>query len=275
MAKTVLITGASSGVGAATVEAFIEAGWNVVATMRQPAEPGDERRLVVALEVTDPRSIAMAVSAARERFGGIDAVVNNAGYGQYGIFEALTPEAVERQLAVNLLGPMNVLRELLPELRQRGGVVVNVSSGAGLYGLPGASAYCASKFALEGFTESIAHELSHLGVRVRLVVPHGGVAGTSFPGSDGVPASRPDLDEAYAPSQEAYLSTLLAAPQPEPIAAEAVAATILEAASDTGQQLRWLVGNDVRGFIEAWERQPRGQWEATMRRAMGSELPPS
>jgi NAD(P)-dependent dehydrogenase (short-subunit alcohol dehydrogenase family) len=145
--KTVLITGASSGSGAAAVERFLANGWNVAATMRAPeigALSQSDLLLETRLDVQEPDSIASAVERAVERFGGIDVVVNNAGCGQFGVFEAIPPEEVQRQLDVNLLGPMAVIRAVLPIMRSRsGGVIVNVSSGAGLYGLPMTSIYCA------------------------------------------------------------------------------------------------------------------------------------
>jgi NAD(P)-dependent dehydrogenase (short-subunit alcohol dehydrogenase family) len=262
--KTVLVTGSSSGIGAATVSRFGANGWNVVATMRDPARgpwQPSETRLVTRLDVLEPDSITEALVSGLERFGRIDAVVNNAGYGQYGIFEAVSPDQVRQQLEVNLLGPMAVMRTVLPHFRASGGgVIVNVSSGAGLYGLPMASVYCASKFALEGFSEAVSYELRGVGIAVKLVIPHGGVGDTNFGQASGLPAV-PDAYNQYATASRAAAARQ---PQPVPVPAETVAAVIFDAATDDTDRLRYLVGNDTRGLIAAWEL-PLEQREQRMR----------
>jgi NAD(P)-dependent dehydrogenase (short-subunit alcohol dehydrogenase family) len=262
--KTVLVTGASSGIGAATVARFLAQGWNAVATMRAPDRapwPESETLLVARLDVQEPESITAAVEAAVDRFGQIDVVVNNAGYGQYGIFEAVAPEEVQRQLEVNLLGPMAVMRAVLPHFRgRRAGVFVNVSSGAGLYGLPMASVYCASKFALEGFTEAVSYELRATGVAVKLVIPHGGVAGTQF----GTGLATPPVPEVYHDYATDSWTAAAGKPAPDPVAADEVASVIFAAATDPTDRLRYLVGYDTRGLIAAWELPP-AQREASLR----------
>jgi NAD(P)-dependent dehydrogenase (short-subunit alcohol dehydrogenase family) len=215
----------------------------------------------------DPASIYVAIGQAVETFGGIDVVVNNAGYGQFGLFEAASPETVRRQFDVNVFGPMAVMRAVLPHMRERGsGVIVNVSSGAGLYGLPGASLYCASKFALEGFSEAVSYELAAVGVTVKLVIPHGGVSGTSFPGQQGPGGAIP-------PGYETFFqdSATAAARAPAPVMTPTgqVAQTIVTAATDGTSQLRYLVGEDARGFIRAWETLPSGEFTAFMRAHFG------
>jgi len=261
--NTVLITGSSSGIGAATAAAFAATGWNVVATMRRPGPVSPDGMLVTRLDVEEPASIDAAVRAGIDAFGGIDVVVNNAGYGQYGLFETVSPADARRQFEVNVFGPMAVMRAVLPHMRERGrGVIVNVSSGAGLYGLPGTSLYCASKFAIEGFSESVSYELGAAGIAVKLVIPHGGVSGTSFPGP-GLAATAPP------PGYEAFFAQSAAsatkAPAPVMVPAGQVALTVLAAATDGTDQLRYLVGNDTRGFIQAWETLPNAEFVAFMR----------
>lgn len=267
-AKTVLITGASSGTGAAAVKHFAANGWNVAATMRNTdsaPHPGDDRVLVTRLDVQELSTIDNAIAEAIDRFGSIDVVVNNAGYAQYGVFEALSPADVQRQLDVNLLGPMAVIRSALPHLRAAGhGVVVNVSSGAGLYGLPMASAYCASKFALEGFSEALAYELRGIGIAVKLVIPHGGVADTRFAEGSAM-ASIPDEYAAYA---TATWTAAAQQPAPVPIPAAAVASAVYTAANDTTATLRYLVGNDTRGLVKALDL-PLPQRETRLRDLLG------
>jgi NADP-dependent 3-hydroxy acid dehydrogenase YdfG len=172
MSKTVLITGCSSGFGRATAQVFSNNGWNVVATMRDVRGAddlaNDHNMLVARLDVQDRSSIAEAVERAIECFGRIDALVNNAGFGLHGIFETSSPEKIQEQFDVNLFGVMNVTRALLPHFRaNRGGTIVNISSGAGVFTLPLISLYCASKFALEGFSEALTYELAPLGITVK------------------------------------------------------------------------------------------------------------
>ncbi|HEX8912643.1 MAG TPA: SDR family oxidoreductase [Humisphaera sp.] len=181
MRKTVLITGTSSGLGKTAAGHFAANDWNVVATMRtppaEPDAPPADNVLVARLDVQDRDSIAAAIGAGVERFGRIDALVNNAGFGLLGLFEATPPAKVREQFDVNLFGLMDVTRAVLPHFRARGGgTVVNVGSGAGVFGLPMMSLYCASKFALEGFSEALSYELASQNVAVKLVEPGGVVS---------------------------------------------------------------------------------------------------
>ena len=151
--KTVLITGSSTGFGHATARLFADKGWNVVATMRNVSAAGDLARrdnvLVSRLDVTDPASIDAAIKTSIERFGKLDAVINNAGYGQYGIFETIPQKSIQSNFDVNLFGVMNVIRAIVPVFRkQQDGLILNVSSVGGLIGLPSVSIYLSTKFAL-------------------------------------------------------------------------------------------------------------------------------
>lgn len=183
MKKTVLITGCSTGIGKATAQLFNDKGWNVVATMRNPGAEKDlkpsDSMLVTKLDVQDQTSIDKAIQEGIARFESIDVLVNNAGYGQYGLFEATPREKIRDQFDVNLFGLMDVTRALLPQMRKKkSGVIINISSGAGLFTLPMISLYCASKYALEGFTEALAYELASQNIIIKLVEPHGGVTAT-------------------------------------------------------------------------------------------------
>jgi NAD(P)-dependent dehydrogenase (short-subunit alcohol dehydrogenase family) len=175
--KTWLITGAGRGMGVEFAKAALGAGYNVVATARNPnavakAVGEAENLLAVKLDVTSTQDAEAAVKAAVERFGGIDVLVNNAASFEAGFFEELTPEQIEHQLAVSLIGPMNVTRAVLPVMRkQRSGHLVTISSLAGLAGFEYNSAYAASKFGLDGWMESLAAEVEPFGIHATVVNP--------------------------------------------------------------------------------------------------------
>ena len=175
--KVWFITGAGRGMGVDIAQAALAAGHAVVATGRNPgavtAAIGDvEDVLVVELDITSLSSAERAVRAALDRFGRIDVLVNNAGNFYAGFFEELSPEQIERQLTTNLGGPMNVTRAVLPVMRkQRSGVVVSLSSTAGIVGQAFCSAYAASKFGLEGWMESLQFELEPFGIHTTIVEP--------------------------------------------------------------------------------------------------------
>ncbi len=172
MTKTILITGASSGYGKATAEFFLSRGWNVVATMRHPdpARLGGEtdRLRVLPLDVTSDQSIATLIDAA----GPIDVLVNNAGIGMVGAFEATPMSAIRKIFDTNSFGVMAMTQAMIPQMRQRrSGTIVNVTSSVTLAAFPLAAAYTASKQAIEGFSGSLAHELGYFNIRVKLVEP--------------------------------------------------------------------------------------------------------
>jgi len=173
-----LISGANRGFGLEIARAALEAGDRVAATARKPAliyaalGQFADRCEVVPLDVTDDNAIAAAVAAARKRFGRIDVLVNNAGYGQLGAFELVSAQAIARQFATNLFGAFAITRAVLPVMRaQRSGHIISISSIAGVTGISGSSIYCASKFALEGWSESLGEELARFGIRTTLIEP--------------------------------------------------------------------------------------------------------
>jgi NAD(P)-dependent dehydrogenase (short-subunit alcohol dehydrogenase family) len=240
MAQTVLITGASSGIGRATSEYFARQGWNVSATSRNPVsesiwgQPGNT--ISPRLDVTDQASIASAIAATLERFGAIDVVVNNAGYGLFGPLEGTTPEQFEAVFRTNVFGMANVIRQVLPHMRKRrSGIIVNVSSVAGRVGAAFMAPYNASKFAVEGLSESLRFELEAHNIRVKVVEP--GHFKTGF-------ISR-SLDWSRHSAYEPHLSNLMGwigkseerAKDPS-----SVAETIFEAANDQSARLRYPVG---------------------------------
>lgn len=182
MNKIWMISGAARGLGAHIAQAALGAGDKVVVSARRPesiALADSEDVLKVRLDVTDSAQAQAAVAAAIARFGRIDVLVNNAGYGQLGPFEANAAEDAERQFATNVFGVFNLTRAVLPLMRsQRSGRVFNVSSIGGLVGMGGAALYSASKFAVEGFSECLAQEVGQFGIQVTIVEP--GVFRTDF-----------------------------------------------------------------------------------------------
>lgn len=177
--KTILITGCSSGFGLETARLFLERGWHVIATMRTPREgllPPSERLRLLPLDVTDAESIRRAVAAA----GPVDVLVNNAGFGAPAPFELTNPGTIRELFETNTFGTMAVTQAVLPQMRERqSGVIVNVTSSATLKPLPLVGVYRAAKAAVNAFTESLASEVDHFGVRVRIVLP-GSSGETSF-----------------------------------------------------------------------------------------------
>jgi NAD(P)-dependent dehydrogenase (short-subunit alcohol dehydrogenase family) len=175
--KVWLVTGAGRGMGVDIATAALAAGHAVVATGRNPERVGatlgaHDDLLVVKLDVTDPADAQAAVTAAVERFGRIDVLVNNAGNFYAGFFEEIRPEDFRAQIETTLFGPMNVTRAVLPVMRaQRSGLVVAISSTAGIVGQEFCTAYAAAKFAVEGWIESLAPEVAPFGIRTMLVEP--------------------------------------------------------------------------------------------------------
>jgi len=245
--NTVLITGTSSGYGLETARHFLAQGWNVVATMRTPREdvlPRSERLRVLALDVTNPASIRAALEAC----GPIDALVNNAGIGVVGAFEA-TPMATAREVfETNTFAVMAMTQAVLPQFRaRRSGVVVNVTSSATLARMPLAAVYTASKAAIEGFTGSLAFELEAFNVRVKLVEP--GYAPTTRFTSNGGKRMEGLIPEAYAPFAEQVFAAFA---QPAAVTREAdVAEAVWRAVNDSTGQLRFPAGADAVALAQA------------------------
>lgn len=249
--KTVLITGCSTGFGRATALHFLDHGWNVIATMRNPAAsdlPRSDRLTVLPLDVTDPDSIAAAVLAA----GPIDVLVNNAGIGWLASVEGTTMETARSVFETNLFGAVALTREVLPGMRARGsGVIVNVSSSVTYGPLPLLSIYSASKAALNAFTESMAIELAPFGISTRLVLP-GLAPATAFASNimANDMASAHAL-EAYAPFTAQVMEGFQELGQGPVTTADGVAEAVLRAATDPNCPMRLAAGADSVALAEA------------------------
>jgi NAD(P)-dependent dehydrogenase (short-subunit alcohol dehydrogenase family) len=249
--RTVLITGCSSGYGLEIARYFHAQGWNVIATMRTPREdvlPRSERVRVLALDVTKPESIAAAIEAA----GPIDVLVNNAGIGLFGAFEA-TPMATTRELfETNTFGMMAMTQAVLPQFRARkSGVIVNVTSSATLQPMPLVAVYTASKMAVEGFTASLAFELEAFNVRVKLVEPGYGPS-TRFT-SNGASRMEGLIPEQYAPYARDVFASFV---QPAEVTKEAdVAEAVWRAANDSSGKLRYPAGADAVALAQSERRE--------------------
>lgn len=252
MKKTIFITGASSGIGQATALYFAENGWNVVATMRQPAQQNvltaAENMLVLKLDVEQPETFKQVIDAAIARFGQIDVLLNNAGYGQHGLFEATTAAQIQRQFAVNLFGTMEMTRAILPYFRkQKSGNIISVTSGVGRVTVPLVSIYAASKFALEGFCESLSFELAAQNIKVKIIEP--GNISTNFEQTTklnfAADHTLTDYTE-YLAQMEAVFKAIYS----DGTAANEVAATIFKAATEDSDQLRYVIGEDLQPLID-------------------------
>jgi NAD(P)-dependent dehydrogenase (short-subunit alcohol dehydrogenase family) len=245
--KTVLITGCSSGYGLETARRFHAQDWNVIATMRTPREdvlPRSERIRVLALDVTDPRSIAAALEAA----GPIDVLVNNAGIGALGAFEATPMDTVRELFETNTFGVMAMTQAVLPQFRARkSGVVVNVTSSVTLARMPLVAAYTATKMAIAGFTASLALELEAFNVQVKLVEPGYGPS-TRFT-SNGGQRMEGLIPEAYAPFAQRVFAAF---GQPSAVTTGAdVADVVWRAANDESGQLRFPAGPDAVALAQS------------------------
>ena len=269
--KTWFITGASKGFGRQWAEAALERGDRAAVTSRRAPEAFDDlvkaygdAVLPLELEVTDRAAVHAAVRQAAEHFGRLDVVVNNAGYGLFGMVEEVTEQQAREQVEVNLFGPLWVVQAALPHLRAQGsGHIIQVSSIAGVFTLPGLGLYHASKFGLEGFTASLAAEVEGFGIKVTLVEPAG--YATDWAGPSAVHAER-------SPAYEGFRAAMHrpAAVRGEPAATRRA---ILEVVDAEQPPLRIFFGTgplevikkEYAARIDEWER-----WDTLSRAAFGA-----
>ncbi|MFD8418532.1 SDR family NAD(P)-dependent oxidoreductase [Streptomyces sp. NPDC059466] len=268
--KTWFITGASKGFGRQWTEAALERGDRVAATSRTTGAFDDlveihgDRLLPLALDVTDRTAVHAATGRAADHFRGLDVVVNNAGYGLFGMVEEISEEQARAQIEVNLFGPLWVTQAALPYLRaQGGGHIIQVSSIAGVFSLPGLGVYHASKFGLEGFTASLAKEVRDFGVKVTLVEPAG--YATEWAGPSAVHAERqPAYDDFRAAMQRP------AGVRGEPAATREAILAVVDADEPPlriffGRGPLDVIRAEYASRIDEWER-----WDAVSQAAFGA-----
>lgn len=247
--KTILITGASSGIGKATAKKFAAEGWNVIASMRSPEKETElsllENVLLTKLDVQDKDSIDAAIKSGIDKFGTIDAVVNNAGFGILGAFEKSTDEQIQNQFSVNVFGVMNVIKAILPHFRaKQDGTIINITSQGGRVTFPTCSLYHSTKFAIEGFSESLSYELLSQHIAVKIIEP--GSTESNFFNSAGIAA-----DESITAYEEFDKIALDNWNKNDTMTstAEEIAAVIYTAATDNKDQLRYMAGKDTELYF--------------------------
>ena len=246
MKKSILITGASSGIGKATAILFHQKGWNVIATMRNPESEKElnnlDNVLVNRLDVTDVESIRKAVESGISRFGQIDVLLNNAGYGAYGPLEATPIEKIERQFGTNVIGLLNTTKAVLAHFRKnKSGVIINITSVGGKITFPLGTLYHATKFAVEGLSEALHYEMEAIGVKVKVVEP--GMVATDFGGR----SFDFNNDERITEYQDLVKGVFagFGASQESASTPSAIAEVIYQSATDEGGQLRFPAGQDA------------------------------
>ena len=258
--KTVLVTGASSGIGEVTARLFASQGWHVAATARNLDKFGAWTQAsnvaAIRLDVTNGESIQMAVEETERRFGPVEVLVNNAGAGLGGAVEGVTRDELIKLFDLNLFGLIATTQAVLPSMRRRSsGIVINVSSAAGRAGLPFLAPYCASKHAVEGLTEAMSYELTPFGIRVKLI-ESGGVK-TSF-------THEWTQSSAYEPAatmiRDRYSAGVRKAAGPE-----GVAKVIFQAATDGELRLRYSA-NGAGSFLQLNRWLPEGAWRGLIKR---------
>ncbi len=252
-AKVWLITGSSTGFGRSLTEAVLKKGDRVIATARKPEQLDDlvtkypDKAKAVRLDVTNPQEVHDAVDAAIDAFGRIDVLVNNAGYGTVGAIEEVSDEAIRRQFDTNVFGALEMMRTVLPIMRQQhSGHILNVSSVGGFASFGATGIYCATKFALEALSEALAKEVATLGIKVTIIEP--GAFRTDFNGRS---LSAPEqLIEDYAPISSTYLKWLEDMDGKQPGDPDKAAVAMIQVVESDNPPLRLALGADAVAVIE-------------------------
>lgn len=251
MSNTVLITGSSSGIGKATAIFFADHGWNVIATMRKPEDIDEFKNFnniwITSLDVLDINSIQDAVADGIKRFGKIDVLVNNAGYGAFGALEIFDRESIIRQFNTNVIGLLDVTRAIIPHFRaNHNGIIINVSSMGGRFSFPYGTLYHGTKFAVEGISESLSFEMATIGVKVKIIEP--GATSTNFAGR----SLDFKNDEKIVEYQELMgkLVNMIEEVDANSFSPSVVAEKIYEAATDGTNRLRYPATPDAEALLK-------------------------
>jgi NADP-dependent 3-hydroxy acid dehydrogenase YdfG len=267
--KTILITGASSGIGKATAIHFQKQGWNVIATMRTPEKETELNKLenvqLERLDVLDLESIDQAIKNGITIFGKIDAIVNNAGYGAYGPLESFPRENIIKQFNTNVIGLMDVTKAIIPHFRaNKDGVIVNISSIGGQMTFALGSLYHGTKFAVEGISESLHYEMKEIGVKVKIVEP--GMIATDFGGRSF------DFQAGEIADYQPIIGALMKQwqnPDNTSSAASLVADVIYTAVTDDSEQLRYRAGDDANFLLDSRKKMTDDEFFSMMNNQMG------
>lgn len=241
--KTVFITGASSGIGKESAKLFQKKGWNVIATMRNPDKEFELTKLenvkVIECDVMQTASISNAIKTGIKIFGKIDVLINNAGYYTIGPFEVATRDEIKRQIDTNLLGVIQVCHEIIPYFRkQNHGKIINISSIAGVISVPLQALYHATKWGVEGFSESLQYELSQFNIQIKIIQP--GVVKTDFFGRSMTITKNDDIPEYNSYSEKIIYNLTTSGNNGS--SPEEAAITIYKAATDNKKKLRYPTG---------------------------------
>ena len=270
MKKTVFITGASSGIGRAAAKKFAEKDWNVIATMRNPDKEKElnfiNRVWVTTLDVEKADTINAAIENGIRQFGKIDVLINNAGQGIFGVFETAPEKSIRKLFEVNFFGVLQVTRAILPYFReQKTGMIVNVSSSTGRFTFPLMSIYSASKYALEGFSESLSFELAAQNIKVKIIEP--GMVDTNFDeATRNNYVADPNIT-AYNDYIDKVIRIFSSGDAGErKVTAEEAAAAIYDAVTDGSDTLRYIIGEDVKAMIAARATMPDREYMEMMRK---------
>lgn len=248
MSKTIVITGASSGIGKATAKYFAENGWNVAATMRKPENEKElgnlERVKLYALDVTKKKQVESAIAEIKSDFGQIDVLLNNAGYGLIGPLELADEEQIYKQFETNVFGCLRTIKAVVPAMKENGkGLILNVTSIGGIITMPLCSLYHGTKFAMEGISQSLNYELNPFNIKVATIAP-GGVS-TDFAGrSMEMTVSEGDQIEGYENLITA-MNNFLNRGEERASTSEDIAKAIFEAATSENPKIRYVLGSDA------------------------------
>jgi len=248
MQKTIFITGASSGLGKSTAKLFQSKGWRVIATMRNPEKETELNKLkdviLLPLDVTQQEQITSTIEKVTNLYL-VDVVMNNAGYGLIGVLESLNDEQIQRQITTNLLSVIRISKAFTSHFRERkSGMFINITSTFGLIGFPTCSIYSATKFAVDGFSESMAYELAQFGIQIKIIAPGGmqtdfAVRSMELGQHNAYEKLTSEVSKGYSAEKISNYTKV-----------EDIAEIVYQSATDGKNQLRYVAGNDANQLYD-------------------------